>query len=78
MISAEAMDRVALMPTAVSAKQGVPARVAVQIDQEETDALLTLLLHAAEQPRAATEVTDRLLHIFAEAQRALNRAENNA
>ena len=53
-------------------------RVTVQIDQEEADVLLTLLLHAAEQPRAASEVTDRLLHIFAEAQRALNRAENNA
>ncbi len=53
-------------------------RVTVQIDQEEADVLMSLLLHAAEQPRAASEVTDRLLHLFAEAQRALSRAENNA
>ena len=54
---------------------GNTPRVAVQIDQEEADALLTLLLYATEQPQASSEMTDRLLRLFAEAQRALHRAE---
>jgi hypothetical protein len=48
-------------------------RVSVQIDQEEADALLTVLLHAAERSTASAALLDRLLVLFADAQRELNR-----
>lgn len=52
--------------------------VSVRIDQDEADAILSLLLHASETVGVSCEATDRLLSLFADAQRELSRMEMSA
>jgi len=54
-------------------REGATRRVALHIDEHEADALMSLLLHAIENPSAPEAMMDHLLRLLAEAQREFAR-----